>query len=363
MKASLDDEESVKFLPSICRATLIASIYLETTPKSLYNGNKDIYRDRMTSFKLVPFSLRLRRNIGNYLDLRSIPIDNKNEDFLNIFTNFCEEFHDRVHDFSRVKKTFRVENYTQNCETYVYGTVKTGDYGYELDAYDTKNDHIIPSARKEEYSEEYPFFFLFIRPSFRIYDMGLLILQYFKNLGMKTIFEKSLREFLNKINSELILEINPTVFSTLFNQLESADRILKVSISRKKVPKECAGKVLIKNFSDINEVRTFKAKRNKSINIGEIKDLFKDTKSPIIEIKNEEYEDIKFLIKKGGIERTIRMEDPLKFRESMPLDELSLAFEGYFPAEESLLEPAVDYANYILEKFGENKIKCEGGNE
>ena len=312
----------------------------------------------MTKFKLVPFSLRLRRNIGNYLDLRNISFNNKNEDFFNIFANFCDGFHDHVYDFSNDRKTFRVENYTPNSNTCIYGTVKTGDYGYELDAYDIKKDDIIPSARKEEYSEEYPFFFLFIRPSFKIYDMGILILQYFKNLGMKTIFNKSLREFVKKIDSELILEINQLVFSTLFDQVESADKIIEVSISRKKVPKDIAEKVLIKNFSDIFEVRKFKARRNQSIDIKDIKPFVMDTKSPIIEIKNEKYEDIKFLIERGGIQRTIRMEDPMKFRESMPLDESSLTFEGYFPTEKSLLAPAVDYANHILDKFGENKINC-----
>lgn len=316
----------------------------------------------MAEFRLIPYSIRIKKAYKTYLDLKSIPTAAGAKDLFDILNDYCVKYHADTHNFSKIKKTFYVESYSPNkTERYICGTVKTGEYGYELDSYDVNEKKRILKARRKEYSEEYPFFFIFVCPSFKIKDMGLLVLQYFGNLGIKTIFEKVLQEFLKNINSELILEINPIISSELFSQLDSADKILKLSISRKRVPKDIAEKVEIDNYEDITEERIFKAKRNKSINLREkAKKLFKDFSSPFIEIKDEKYKEIKLVIKKGNSQKTIRIKDSPEFRESMPLDKGSLNLVGGFPAEDSLCELGIEYANYILEKYGEDLIKSQG---
>jgi len=315
----------------------------------------------MVRFKLVPYAVRIRRKMSeDYVVLDKIPMSGGFVDFFKIFTDFLRSYTKQSYILQKDRKTLYVEDLTIKDEMrIVHGIIKSGEYGYEADFYDVKAQRRIPGARKVEHSEELPFFFLFHSPLAKNRDRGFLILEKFKNFGVRSVFGRSLQNYMKvNIDENLIVEIHPIIGEDLMKKLESADRILELKLIKKKVPKDVADKVLIENYEDVYEERSFKIKRNKNIFFKKMESLIETLKNvtyPYYEVKGEKYDDIKIVIEEGKSQRTLSLGE-LKFRESMPLNEKTLKFERGFPTHDSLYREAVRYLNMILEAYGENLI-------
>lgn len=316
----------------------------------------------MVRFKLVPYVVRVRnKDSKEYVRLDRIPTIKGDLDFVNIFNDLLKSYKRSVYIPSKEKKTFSVEDFNfSKHQRLVYGIVKSGEYGYEADFYDVKQNIHIRRARKEEHSEEIPFFFMFHSPLVKNPDRGFLILQKFKNFGIKYILTKAIQDYIQKLDNSLITEIHPLINNKLIERVESLGRIVELKFIKRKIPKDVADKVLIENYEDVYEERSFKIKKKKDIKFKDnVKDLIKRLKNveyPYLEIKDEKYDEVKIIIERGKSKKTVRIEDLPRFRESLPLDENQLIFERGFPTQDSLLKHAIEYINVILESFDENKI-------
>jgi len=316
----------------------------------------------MAKFKLVPYVVRVKnKDSKNYLRLDKILTIKGNEDFVDIFHTILNSYKKNVYIPSKENKTFFVEDFNfSKQQRLIHGIIKSGEYGYETDFYDVKQNIHIPGARKEEHSEEIPFFFMFHSPLVKNPDKGFLILQKFKNFGIKYIPTKAIQDYIQKLDNSLTIEIHPLINNKLIERVESLGRIVELKFIKREIPKDVADKILIENYKDVYEERSFKIKKNKDIKFKDnVKDLIKKLKNveyPYLEIEDEKYDEVKIIIERGKSKKTVRIEDLPRFRESLPLDENQLIFERGFPTQDSLLKHAIEYINVILESFDENKI-------
>jgi hypothetical protein len=115
----------------------------------------------MARFKLVPYSIRIRnKHSDKNLDLRAIPTNKGDIDFFTMFEGVCKDYNSDVYERKKEQKTLCVVNSTiNNTKRIISGIIKSGEYGFEADFFDTKLRKRLQSARKQEYSEELPFFF------------------------------------------------------------------------------------------------------------------------------------------------------------------------------------------------------------
>lgn len=315
----------------------------------------------MARFKLVPYIIRIRnKRSEDYIDLTKIPTTNQDISLFDIFGNICKKYNKDVYLRSKEQKTLYIEDSsTDKGRRLISGIIKSGEYGYETDFYDTKLHKRISSARKEEYSEELPFFFLFHLATVKNSNRGFLILQKFKQFGVKTILGKAIQETIESLNKNLIIEINPLINEELLKVLKSADKLIELKLIKRKIPKDVADKNRIENYEDVYEERSFKIKRNKEIRL-KIKEHFervlRNIEYPYSEVKSEKYDEVKLIIKKGTTTSTISLEDTPRFRETMPLSPQKHQLEKGFPSKEFLSEKALDYLNIILKNNDENLI-------
>ena len=316
----------------------------------------------MARFKLVPYTIRIRnKRSEDYLDLTKIPTNKKDVSLLDIFEEICKRYNKQVYLRSKEQRTLYIENSSiDKSKKLITGIIKSGEYGYGADFYDTKLHKRINSARKEEYSEELPFFFLFHLATVKNSNRGFLILQKFKQFGIKTILEKAIQETIEPLSKELIIEINPLINEELLKILKSADKLIELKLIKREIPKDVADKNHIENYKDVYEERSFKIKRNKEIRLTvkeHIEKVLKNIEYPYSEIQKEKYDQVKLIIRKGTTTSTISLEDTPKFRENMPLSPQQHQLEKGFPTKEFLLEKALEYLNIILENNDENLIE------
>ena len=315
----------------------------------------------MARFKLVPYIVRVKnKDSKDYSILDNISTIRGTVDFIDIFQKLLNSYREDAYIPFREQKTFSVENLKfHRTKRLIHGIIKSGEYGYETDFYDIIQKKRIQGARKKEHSEEFPFFFIFHSPLNKNPDRGFLILQKFKNFGIKYILTKACQEYIQKLDNSLNVEIHPLINPKLIKKVESLGRIIELKFIKRAIPKDIADKILIENYEDVYEERSFKIKRNKDIKFKEIENIFsklRNVKYPYFEIENEKYDRVKVVIEKGKTRRTVYLEDLPRFRESLPLDEKKLILERGFPIHKSILKEALEYLNIILESFDENKI-------
>ena len=119
----------------------------------------------MARFKLVPYIIKVKK-VGSrdYLNMTQIPSPVQIKDFLGLFNDFCDRCGSEVYKNSSEKKTLYIENLAKLKKRAIHGIIKSGEYGFETNFYDTNQKRHIRGARLEHHSEELPFFFLFHSP-------------------------------------------------------------------------------------------------------------------------------------------------------------------------------------------------------
>ncbi len=317
----------------------------------------------MAKFKLSPYSIRVRnKHKTDNLDLSSLGSSKGAFSLFSIVEEICKLYNSNIYDQKKDKKTLCfVDCKFDKSKGIIYGFIKSGEYGYEVDFVDTKSKKRTLSARKEEDSEEFPFFFLFYLPK-KNKDLGFLILSKFKTFGAKSIFQKVLTDSLKEYNEDLIIEITPLINEEMIKMIEDSKKLMEIRFIKKQVPKDVAEKNLIKNYEDITETRIFKIKEGGGFSgiILKVKDkivnALRNVKYPYVEINNEKYDKVQLIMKEDDITRTIDIEDMPRFRESLPLDPDFSNLSKGFPKEEFLYKKAKAYVNKLLKTFDEEEI-------
>ncbi|WP_048152880.1 hypothetical protein [Methanolacinia paynteri] len=323
----------------------------------------------MTQIKLIPYYIRVKKQNSrdNYL-LDSIPVESmpkdkihslglkekENPETKSLEVDFFDILKSYIKKYESIEfsdnKGFNFENriFRDEGKRYFLGRLWYGEFGYSADFVNIDTKERILGARTEKDTEQYPMFFHIYLPKGKA--EGYIIFQSFGIHSAKTSFEKTLKEFIKDL--ELTVDINAMISKDLFKELENS-RILEVSLIKKVVPKDKAEKIHKGSVTDIFEARTFRCHRNKSIRLPEeLVDILKNTESDYFELFDEQYDEIKTVVKIKGSNVTLNLEPRNKrCYESLVLD--SIRLEQGHPVISELKEKSQDYMDYIKEKHGE----------
>lgn len=197
-------------------------------------------------------------------------------------------------------------------------------------------------------------------------DLGILLLQKFKNSGVKSIFHNCLFHYIKAINQDLSISVNPILSTNLLEKMEKAEKISALRFIKREVPKECADKVMLDKHTELYEERVFRYKRGKKGVDGSLKflkskmeEVIKDLKLvtyPYVEIENETYDEVKIELSKKGGKTTLTLSEQSEFREHFIIDEKDIILNGGHPTEDSMSRKGIEYLNIILDNHDEDTV-------
>lgn len=184
----------------------------------------------MPKISLTPYTIRVtQKSTGNYVKLNNIT----GKDLFEILDNYL----------IKIKTTASVDNNTSkviklkakrkkdriNC-----GILETGEFGYETEIFDTKANTVTYSKKSHE-AELIPFYYLLYVPENR--DEGVVILQRFKQFGIRNILLEDFTKYFNGFYDDYNISINPLVVKNILDQYFSEGRIMKIRFINYKLPK------------------------------------------------------------------------------------------------------------------------------
>ncbi len=291
--------------------------------------------------------------------MNNITHNGSSRDLYDLFVEFCEKYSREVINFGKDKKTFSVAEYEADSQRrMVQGIIKSGEYGYRQDAYDTIRKTRVTAARKTHQSQEIPFYFLIHFPQGGLKKKAYILLDKFRWAGAKSLLRDSLTDFLSTGSNTYLVNINPIISTDLLHQLENADRVSELSLIRDTVPRDLADQVLLGDTEELKEKRVYttRAKGGLQIKVREFYEKVKNRDSNYFELEGERAEEISVVIENAGMQRTLYLQTGGKYREAHALDENQLVMDGGFPTRQSIFEMSKDYLNHILTKEGEQSI-------
>lgn len=198
----------------------------------------------MATNKLIPYWIEVREadEPNSTWDQTSLQTHEPEFPFDNLadyFENFLKEYKDEgdVYKDRDEKKTFTVAPPIKRKGNTIEGRLKSGEWGRNADFFDVDKHTRIEDARKENYAEEIPYYFLFHVPE-QDPTQGLLLLSKYKRKGIKTLFEKLFRP--RKQGEDIgdgLIEINPHYSDQVEEKLEEVDGIASINFRGKdKIP-------------------------------------------------------------------------------------------------------------------------------
>ena len=243
------------------------------------------------------------------------------------------------------RKILTIRDFTLQDQDRIFsGIVKTGEYGYETELLDSNSGQ--PTHRRSvSEAEMMPFYFLIFLPQNT--DEGILILQRFKQYGIKTILEKDINDYISSQYNSLELQINPLVPSQLINEYLRNGRILKLRFIRFSFPPDIADAYDTQDHLEEEGTTEYviSAKRRGSIPrriLEVILEVINGQRSSneIIEIQDFRYDKVKVEVELNGNRRTIDLSDTNKLRAYIDISQsVRLGNDGH-PLFESINEKA-----------------------
>lgn len=238
------------------------------------------------------------------------------KDLFTVLMGYLEELKvNRAHDAEEQKLVGVSE--LSHSGRYIQGIIQTGDYGYEATLIDIDTRRLA-HRRKVREAELIPFFFLIYLP--KNADEGIVILQRFRNLGVResflSQFEKWFKTTFRADSSAFRLEINPIVDAELVNKYINDSSLKKIRMVQFKMHPDIAKAMKLQDhLEEIGSIEisvsarfdgALEALKSKVSQV-----LNKKSKlEGLIEFPGLEYDTVKCEVDIGGAKRTIDLAHP-----------------------------------------------------
>lgn len=296
----------------------------------------------MPRFSLVPYSIRVkRRRTTQYIPLSDIPgySSTNGVDLLELLHHYlnvvvlCSPHnpdHDEILRSDVIKKDKR----------WVCGRLKAGERGYGSDLIDTQTGNT-DYRRTKLHAEIIPYYFLTAIPPKS--DKGIIILQKFKNRGIKDLFFNSFYDYFKGLfGDDYTLEMNPLVPMGLIKEYLQG-RILKVRLIKQGFSRDTFD-IDPDAFPDDEEYKgkmqlVLEAEKNgylprviRSKLLNGIDRFLSSSDEPIgsvIEVKNFDFDNIKIEVQVGRSEKTIDLSNLHRLRYFDDISGIDTDSEGH----------------------------------
>lgn len=318
----------------------------------------------MPSHSLTPYKVVLREkgdtdNCWNLKNLTSHDSRLPDDDFIDTLTGFCQHFAANPATDEDSEKTFHINEHRVG-NNHIEGIIRTGDHGYSSTLRDIETN----KTRKKKYTEaeELPFYFALVIPRTKrgkLYENGeeaIFVAQRINRRGVKTTFQKQLREWVTDDTDDTILEMRPIYTQDVLDKLLEANRVLKAEFKLKESNTEddekryrliegvdredTRSQSVVWEASHGGTLSGFKkAARNLRGKDGTFAELVEDNVGDLkVQIEKEH----------GGNETFSLLEDELRMTKRLEWDDLDL-YEG-LPITQSIAYQARTYINEVLDQ-------------
>jgi hypothetical protein len=245
-------------------------------------------------------------------------------------------------DQEELQQAFSVPKLDKKGRT-IYGTVETGQYGYESDFINVKTGKNVYKRKKED-AEMLPFYFYFELPEGT--EEGILILQRTSNFGIRKVLHWVLNIAFEEKHPEYKLRFRPLVAQTEVDRFIKG-KIQKIHFIKKSIPADLAD-AYDKGHGEVRGTVELVMRASKKSVLpmnGLLSRIFKrkgENVGGVFELDDEEfaYDNVKAEVKLGRASRTINAAHPGRIRSYYDVtDVVELGPNGH-PRYNSLQEQA-----------------------
>ena len=280
---------------------------------------------------------------------------------LDLFMLFKKYLNERESESSNDSKKMRVMDVVkwEFRGRIVSGIIRTGDYGYESDINEVETHETSYRKRKSE-AEMLPFYFRLVIPKFS--NEAVIVLQRFKNMGVKTVLENDLRQYLRHIQ-ELMpyrLEINPLVPTEFLKVLTQVGLPVKLRFVKFRPKKDVADRMAdVNEETDIQTEFHVIAKRGKSFKLRETVKKVITGGAELAELKRSpgeggnapDFDTVKIEFKLGRSNVTLDLSAVDKVLPYYDISDVETGADGH-PQWEAINQKATDLMKMILRSIG-----------
>ena len=313
----------------------------------------------MASISLSSYTLRVKDENGNYRLLNNFTgRRGGKDDIYNILNNFLTSYKVECCDNPDKRKFLKVPT-LQSSSRIFNGIIETGEYGYESNI--TTSDGNVSYTKKKDEADMLPFYFLInVEKGF---NEGLLLMQRFKQLGIRQAFFDNFSDYFNSLYPRFRIEINPLVPEYLINKYLKDGRIIKIRFIKFGMPTDIADRYRNNDHDEIKGTTQLvvTAGRNGDIPIyGDVIKFLKGEKrlNRLVELADFEYENVKVDVSINNKPKVIDLGNDFKIRPYIDItDEVEINGENGHPKFDSIDKIANELMNDL------NKMMRNRANE
>lgn len=213
----------------------------------------------MPSISLAAYTVRAKKpSTSKYFRVGKL---DHNGDLLELVRGFLEQLEAAASLFPDEEERKSLTRVTRLDlkERILAGVLETGDYGYQTELVDVEEQQP-PYRRERNQAELFPFAFMFYLPKTTF--QGLMIVQRFENLGIRSVLAAHLDSYLEgHWRHPLSVEFNPLVPDKLIDKWTRANRAKKIRLVSFKIPKHIETAFQLKGRREVYSELVITAKR------------------------------------------------------------------------------------------------------
>lgn len=295
----------------------------------------------MGKFSLATYAVRVREKRTTSL----LPLDGfgPGYDLFQIFDDYLSGLTVRLSHSSAERRLIRVSTLSRDKgKREIEGIIETGEYGFESDFFDVKEQKA-SYRRKISDAEMLPFYFLLSLPKGR--DEGLLVLQRFRNFGIRKVLLEDFLRFFTELNTDYVVNMSPLIPEAVIKSWIDQGKVSTIKFVQFQVKSDIADAFDINNHEEVSSELTFHARRGSGVGVlsGLSERYFgRKIQNRVVEIRggNYEFDTVKLEVQIGNSKRTVDVLHPGRARAFHDItDEVELDKSGH-PKLASLSEQA-----------------------
>ncbi|MHB9287343.1 hypothetical protein ACKVMT_09935 [Halobacteriales archaeon Cl-PHB] len=235
------------------------------------------------------------------------------QSFIDVFANFCDQ-HDYgpsgYENLPDAEKTFSIKQYcVDSSNNIVEGVIGTGRYGRGADHLNISTDQVEEDARGPDDAVVLPYYFMLHIPSENS-NRALFLLEKFGNLGTKGPFKEVLDDYCD-LTGDSLVHMDPVVTRDLGEQLEGADRLLKLKFTKNTTAGSLHERLgsIFESDGQAKEVREFGQLSGSSLpmDIGAAQDELFEGDTSSVTIDGEEFNEGALTIEQDGSRKSLAL--------------------------------------------------------
>lgn len=309
----------------------------------------------MSSFSLASYTIRVKEQATH----SNVRINNLRHggDVLVTFREYLNALrHTSSHDTGS-QRLLRVSRLNANGRI-LKGIIETGEYGFESDLYDVNAD-VVSHRRQNTEAEMLPFYFMISLPT--DVNEGIIILQRFRQFGIRKILLEDFGRFFNLRHPRYRIEFNPLTYENLLNEYLDGGQLKAIRLVKFDIPRDIATAFELQDHleEDAYVELVVRSRKNKNLAvINKIRRAFQGNRrhleegewNRLLEIPDFNYNVIKAELEINGKRKVIDLTNPYRLRSYYDItDDVEIANNGH-PVFRSI----DDLASELLEKLEES---------